>query len=143
MPTASRNDPLRNFRFRVEIEGSPVAAFSDVSGFDASINLPEGDGMAPRKLPGVRKYSNLTLKKGVVSSADILNWIKTISSSSGKVERKSITIVLLDETGKDAAAWQAVNAWPMKYSISELKGTGDETLLETLELACEGVTKTK
>ncbi len=145
MPTNARQDPYRDFRYRVEIEGFQVAAFSDISGSDMSIN-PAGsregsEGASPRKLPGLRKHGNLTLKRGVVSSMDIFNWIKNVSA--GTIERKSMKIILVDETGQEKAVWQVVNAWPMKYSVSEFKGTGNEILIETLELAHEEMTRIK
>jgi phage tail-like protein len=145
MPTNARQDPYRNFRYRVEIEGFQAAAFSDISGYDMSINSAQSregsEGVSPRKLPRLRKHGNLTLKRGVVHSMDILNWIKKVST--GTVERKSIKITLVDETGQAAAVWQVVNAWPMKYSVSEFKGTGNEILIETLELAHEEMTRIK
>ncbi len=145
MATNARLDPYRNFRYRVEIEGIQVAAFSDVSGYDLSMDVIEyrdgNETITPRKLPGLRKHSNITLKRGITDSMDIYNWIKSVSE--GKVERKSVTIISIDEEGNDSATWQVVQAWPMKYSVSDFKGTGNEVLIETLEIAHEGMTRTK
>ena len=110
-----------------------------------SINVVEyregNEVITPRKLPGLRKHSNITLKKGATDSMDLFNWIKNVSD--GKVERKSVTIISIDEEGKDSATWQVINSWPVKYALSELKGTGNDVLIETLELAHEGMTRTK
>ncbi len=145
MATNARLDPYRNFRYRVEIEGIQVAAFSDVSGYDLSMDVIEyrdgNEAITPRKLPGLRKHSNINLKRGITDSMDIYNWIKSVSE--GKVERKSITIISIDEEGNDSVTWQVIQAWPMKYSISDFKGTGNEVLIETLEIAHEGMTRTK
>ena len=145
MATNARSDPYRNFRFRVEIEGIQIAGFSDVSGYDMSINVVEyregNEVITPRKLPGLRKHSNITLKKGTTDSMDIFTWINNVSE--GKVERKSVTIISIDEEGNDSATWQVINSWPVKYALSEMKGTGNDVLIETLELAHEGMTRTK
>ena len=64
-----RNDPLRNFRFRLEIGGINEAHFSEVTGFDIStdaIDYREGDDPTHvRKLCGLTKFGNVTLKRGI------------------------------------------------------------------------------
>ena len=146
MATNDRKDPYRNFRFKVECDGLQGASFSDVSGYDMSVNMAEyrngDDETTTRKLPGLRKYSNITLKRGVTDDMAFYKWVSQ-ALDKGKIERKSVTITLLDEEKADSASWQVVNAWPVKYSISEFKGTGNEVLIETLELAHEGMTRKK
>ncbi len=145
MPRDSAADPYRNFMF--EVGGIEVAAFSDVSGFDVSVNMAEyRDGneasRTTRKLPGLAKYSNITLKRGVINDLKIYQWIINIAKD-GKVERKDVTLSLKDIDGTVVATWQVINAWPVKYSVSEFKGQGNEIVMETLELAHEGMTRTK
>ena len=115
-----RRDPYRNFRFRLEIEGIQQAGFSEVSGFDASLDVIEyregNEVITPRKLPGLAKYSNITLKWGVTDSMDMYNWMQ--NSIQGKVERKTVTIIALNEEGSDVATWQVIEAWPAKWSRS-------------------------
>lgn len=147
MATNDRKDPYRNYRFKVEIKGMQVAAFSEVTGFDVSVNMSEyreGNEAATttRKLPGLSKYSNITLKRGVTDDMEVYTWANQIPST-GKCERKDVTLTLMDEEGKDSAVWQVINAWPVKYSVSEFKGQGNEVLIETLELAHEGMTRKK
>ncbi|MFC5449793.1 phage tail protein [Paenibacillus aestuarii] len=140
-----RRDPYRNFRFRVEVEGIQQAGFSDVSGFDASLSVIEyregNETITPRKLPGLAKYGNISLKWGVTDSMDMYNWMN--ESIQGKVSRKTVTIIAINEEGSDVATWQVIEAWPMKYSAPSFKGTGNEIAIESLDLAHEGMTRTK
>lgn len=139
-----RKDPYRNFRFRVEVEGIQQAGFSEVSGYDASIEVVEyreGDMVTTaNKLPGLTKYGNITLKWGVTDSMDMYDWIQ--ECVEGSISRKTITIIALDEEGSDVATWQVIESWPAKYTAPDFKGTGNEVAIELLELAHEGMTRT-
>ncbi|WP_261302874.1 phage tail protein [Paenibacillus andongensis] len=140
-----RRDPYRNFRFRIEVEGIQQAGFSEISGFDASLSVIEyregNETITPRKLPGLAKYGNISLKWGVTDSMDMYNWMS--ESIQGKVSRKTVTIIAINEEGADVATWQVIEAWPSKYSAPSFKGTGNEIAIENLELAHEGMTRTK
>lgn len=135
--------PHGRFRYKVEIEGLTAGGFSEVTGFDASIDVieyREGDQVqTPLKLPGLKKYSNITLKQGLIDSDVLYNWMK--AGIDGAVERKTITITLLDITGKDAASWTVINAWPTKYTAPEFNATSSEVAIEQLEIAHEGMTR--
>jgi len=143
-----RKDPLRNFRFTVECDGLVAAGFSDVSGYDMSVDVIEyrsgSEEITPRKLPGLRKHGNITLKRGEISDPEMYAWINTYAGE-GKAEvvRKNIKISILNEKGESSAEWQVLKAWPIKYSISDLKGTGNEVLVETLEIAHEEMKRVK
>lgn len=139
-----RKDPYRNFRYRVEIDGITQAGFSEVTGFDASIDVIEyregNEVTTPRKLPGLTKYSNITLKWGVTDSMDMYNWIA--DCIAGTIERKTLTLIAIDEEGNDVATWQIIESWPAKYTAPDFNGTGSEVAIESLELAHEGLTRT-
>lgn len=142
-----RPDPFRNYRFKVECKGLNVAAFAEVSGFDIQVNSTdyrEGDEklLTTRKLPGLAKYSNITLKKGVITDKNMYDWVIKMAAN-GKIERNDLTITLMDEAGEDKASWQIVEAWPVKYAVSEFKAQGNDVLMETIELTHEGMTRTK
>ncbi len=115
-----------------------------MSGFDASIDVieyREGDQVqTPLKVPGLKKYGNITLKQGLVDSDVLYKWMA--AGIEGDVERKTITITLLDITGADAASWQVINAWPTKYTAPDFNATSSEVAVETLEIAHEGMTRT-
>lgn len=135
--------PHGRFRYKVEIDGIAAGGFSEASGFDASIDVieyREGDMVTtPIKLPGLKKYSNLILKQGIVDSTELYNWIE--KGINGAVQRKTITITLLDEEEVAAASWQAINAWPVKYSAPDFNASSSEVAIESLEIAHEGLTR--
>jgi phage tail-like protein len=139
----ARQDPLRNFRFRLEIDGLTVAGFSDVTIGETSVDVVDyREGTDPphvRKLSGLRKYGNVTLKRGVTSSLDLWNWHKQVLDGQVSKARKSVAIVVADETGADKARFVVTDAWPTKYSVGNLDARGNEVLIETLELVNEGI----
>lgn len=135
--------PHGRFRYKVEIDGLEAGGFSEVTGYDASIDVieyREGDMVqTPMKIPGLKKYGNITLKQGLATSRVLYDWI--IAGVNGAVDRKTITITLLDEEEAPAASWQVINAWPMKYTAPEFNATSSEIAIETLEIAHEGMTR--
>jgi phage tail-like protein len=142
---ADRNDPYRNFRFRVEIEGINVAAFAEATIPDSTtdpVDYREGtDQPHQRKLSGLTKYGNITLKKGITDSMDLYNWKKQVEDTGALGARKSISLILIDEAGNDKARWEILEAWPTKYSPSGFSAKANEVLIETLEIVHEGVTR--
>lgn len=143
MATAQRKDPFRNFRFRVEIDGIQQAGFSDVSGFDSSIDVIEyregNEGTTVRKLPGLTKYGNVSLKWGITDSMDLYNWHK--EAAAGNIQRKNISVIVIDEAGNDKARWDFVQAWPSKYDAPDFNAKGNDIAIESLELVHEGMAR--
>lgn len=135
--------PHGKFRYKVEIDGLEAGGFSEVTGFDASIDVieyREGDMVTtPMKIPGLKKYGNITLKQGLATSRVLYDWITV--GVTGAVDRKTITITLLDEEEAPAASWQVINAWPTKYTAPDFNATSSEIAIETLEIAHEGMTR--
>lgn len=135
--------PYGKFRYKVEIDGLEAGGFSEVTGFDASIDVieyREGDMVqTPLKIPGLKKYGNITLKQGLTTSTVLYDWI--IAGVNGAVDRKTITITLLDDEEAPAASWQVINAWPTKYTAPDFNATSSEVAIDTLEIAHEGMTR--
>jgi len=135
--------PLPKFRFEVKWDGD-VMSFQEVSGLDMEaqpIEYRAGDSKAFSvvKMPGIKKYSDVTMKKGVFKSDNkFFNWFKEIQMNV--IKRKAITISLLDEAGAPVMTWKLENAWPMKISGTDLKSTGNEVAVETIVIAHEGLT---
>jgi len=91
------------------------------------------------KMPGIKKMSNVTLKKGLLDKeSPLLNWFAQIKMN--QLERMVVTIRLVDDSGNTTMEWKLKNAWPTKILTGELKATGNEVAIETLELAHEGLT---
>jgi len=139
----ARDDPFRNFKFRVEIDGVAEAAFSEVAiGETTTEAIEYREGNEPnhvRKLPGLTKYGNITLKRGVTDSQVIYQWHKDIIDGKIGDKRKSVSIVVIDEAGKDKARFVVSECWPTKYDPSDLNGKGNEVFIELLELVNEGI----
>ena len=137
--------PFSRFKYKVDF-GGQEAGFSEITGFDASIDVVEyreGNMTPPTpiKLPGLRKYSNITFKWGVTSSKAAYDWMSP--SFEKDIERKTILVTLLNENGEEVASWQIVNAWPVKFTGPEWNATASEIAIEHLELAHEGLTRSK
>ena len=138
-----RQDPLRNFFFRLEIDGVQAAGFSEVSigpTITEAIDYREGtDPAHVRKLSGLTKYGNVTLKRGITTSLELFNWHRAIASGEIASNRKSVVINVLDESGADKARFVVRDAWPVKYDPGDLNAKGNDVFIELLELVNEGV----
>ena len=147
MATAARNDPYRNFRFKVEIDGIKIASFAEATIPDTttdSVDYREGmDLPHQRKLSGLTKYGNITLKKGLTDSMDLYNWRKLVEDSGAIKARKSISLTLIDEEGNDKSRWDIIEAWPTKYTPSGFDAKGNAVVIESFELVHEGIKRTK
>lgn len=143
MATGDRRDPLRGYNFRVEIDGLDKGGFREVSGMDSTqdpVEYREGtESLTSRKLPGLNKFSNISLKWGTTDDASLWEWRKV--AVEGKVERKNGSIILLDDTGEEQVRWNFRDGWPTKWIGPNLNATGNEVAIETLEIAHEGVMK--
>jgi len=138
-----RQDPLRNFRFRLEIDGLVTAGFSEVViGPTTTDVIDYREGTDPthvRKLSGLTKFGSITLKRGISTSMDLFQWYRQILSGQLASNRKQVAIIIQDESGTDQARFVVSEAWPMKYDPSDLNGKGNEVFVELLELANEGI----
>jgi phage tail-like protein len=141
--TGERKDPFQGFNFRVEIGGIQRAAFRECSGLDSTqdpVEYREGtEKLTARKLPGLNKYSNISLKWGITDDAELWQWRKKIMD--GTVERKNGSIVLLDTTGAEKLRWNFVEGWPTKWTGPTFNATSNDVAIETLEIAHEGLEK--
>jgi phage tail-like protein len=134
-------DPFASFNFKLEIEGITVAGFSEVTGLNQESNVidyREGqEPITPRKLPGLNKFGNITLKRGISPDLSVYNWRKTVTD--GDIERRNASIVLHNEKHEEVVRWNLVNAWPSKYVGPDLKANANEVAIESIELTHEGM----
>ncbi|MFZ6756071.1 phage tail protein [Undibacterium sp. Ji50W] len=135
--------PMPKFYFKV-MWGKNEMAFQEVSGLDVqSEEIKYRSGNSPIfsvvKMPGMKKYSNITMKKGVFKGDNkFWDWLDKIKLNT--IERISVTISLLDEKGGDTMIWELSNAWPTKITSTDLKSEGNEVAIETIEIVHEGLT---
>ena len=145
------NYPYRVFRYQVEIDGISRAGFSEVSGMSAStdaVEYREGDDLrnTPRKLPGLTKFGNVTLRWGVTGDNEFIDWICSVAPTNttpptGMV-RHNVTITLMDDAGSPGPSWNLINAWPVGYTVPDLNGMGGDVAIESVELCHEGLERT-
>jgi phage tail-like protein len=139
--TGDRNDPFSAFNFMVEIDNVTVAGFSECSGLTMETDPIEyrtgSEDITVRKLPGLKKYSNITLKRGFTSSKELFDWRKKVMD--GKTERQSGAIVLLNEAREEALRWTFREGWPSKLEGPSFNAKNNEVAIETLEICHEGL----
>ena len=133
--------PYTKFNFQLEVGGTPVAGFSEVTGVNMESGIIEyREGSDPthvRKIPGLSKYGNITLKRGFTDDTYLADWRKTVID--GLTERRDGAIILMNEAGLPALRWEFTNAWPSKLEGPALNATANEVAIESVELAVETV----
>jgi phage tail-like protein len=135
--------PLPVFHFQVQWGGTNIG-FSEVSGLNIETQVIEyRDGLSPeyspRKMPGIPKFGNITLKRGVVpKDNEFFAWLNT--TKLNKIERRDLVISLLNENHEPVMTWKVVRAFPVKIEGPGLKSIGNEVAIESIEIAHEGLT---
>ena len=140
---ANRKDPFAQFNFIISIEGTTdaVAGFTEVAGVNTESDVVEyregSDPATMRKLPGLKKFGNITLKRGFTDNRELWEWRKT--TLDGRTERKNGSIVLRNEEGKEVLRWNFEKGWISKYEAPALNAKTNEAAIESIEIAHEGL----
>jgi phage tail-like protein len=135
--------PLPKFHFQVQWAGTRIG-FTEISGLDVETEVIEyRDGASPTfskaKMPGMQKYPNVTMKRGVFKSDnEYFAWWNSVSLNT--VERRDVIVSLLNEAHEPVMVWKIRNAWPTKIGSTDLKADGNEIAIESIELAHDGLT---
>ncbi len=138
--------PMTTLHFEVSWGDSQnTSSFSEVSGLTMEAEVVEYRGgadlqLSTRKLPGLHKYSNVTLKRGITPAEagnGLFEWYNSVVA--GAVSRRNVTVSLLNETRDPVMTWKIKEAWPVKIEGPSLKSTGTDVAIESLEFACEGI----
>jgi phage tail-like protein len=142
MPPGDRNDPFHAFNFRVEIDNASVAGFREVSGLNfnvETVDYREGTDIPlhTRKLTGLRRFSNLTLRRGFTPSRDLWDWYRNILN--GVPDRRNGTIVLQDEQHNDVLRWEFTGGVIARWEGPAMNATTNEVAIEAIEIAVERV----
>src|SRR6266498_3716853 len=116
MATGDRVDPYRGYNFRIELD---------------RIEYREGNEkpLTARKMPGLNKYSNISLKWGTTDDASLWEWRK--KAIDGKMERKNGSIILINDAGEEKTRWNFHDGWPTKWTGPSFNATGNEVAIET------------
>jgi phage tail-like protein len=142
---ANRTTPYGAFNYLVNFDGDELlGGFSDVSGIGTEITVAEyrnGNDKENhvRKLGGVHKVGDVTLKRGILDSKLLFDWIAQ-ARTQGPAAQKSVTITLLDESQAPVQTWVLRGVIPMKYTGPTLAGKGGgEVAMEEIVLSAEAL----
>jgi phage tail-like protein len=137
----TRNDPYVAFNYLIEISGIRVGGFNEVSGLDAEIepvNYRNGDeDFVARKLPGLKKFPNIVLKRGIIGDIDAFDWFR--QGALGTVDRREGAIILRDEQRNEVMRWKFIRGWACKYTGPSLKADSSAVAIESIEICHEGL----
>ncbi|WP_294859415.1 MULTISPECIES: phage tail protein [Fluviicola] len=134
--------PLSKFHFQVEWGGTKIG-FTEISGLDSELEVIEyRQGASPEyskiKMPGLRKFSNITLKRGMFQGDnEYYDWLNSVQLNT--IERRDITISLLNQDHEPIVVWKVRNAFPTKVQSTDLKADGNEVAIESMEIVHEGL----
>ena len=142
-----RDHPYGRFVFQVDFgAGDPDSVdggFEEVGPIAAAIDVIEyraGNDKVNtvRKLPGLHRVHDVTLKRGVIGSTTLFAWFR--AGTLGQADRRNVTIRLLNEDHTDVVfTWRLLRAWPVKYVVPSLSATSSDVAIEELVLTCEGI----
>jgi phage tail-like protein len=135
-------DPFTSFNFLVTIDGVTEAGFSECSGLSMetdAIEYREGkEDITVRKLPGLKKFGNITFKRGFTKDGALFTWRKQVMD--GNVQRASGSITLLNEARQPSVRWSFREGWPRKLDGPTFNAKNNEVAIETLEIVVEDIT---
>jgi len=147
MPPVFREDPYGGYNFEVIIKGvsddgtAVRGSFAEASGLEVEVSPIEyrngGEDITVRKVPGLKKFTNITLKRGVIGDLAFWNWI--VEAMNGLVRRTEGSVVLLDENRREVMRWNFRRGWPCKSTGPGLNAKNNEIAMETLEICHEGL----
>jgi phage tail-like protein len=136
------NYPIPKFHFQVEWGGTRIG-FTEVTGLTIENEVIEyREGSSPEynktKMPGLHKFGNITLKRGTFANDnEYFNWLNTVKLNT--IERRDLTISLLNENHEPVVVYKVKQAWPVKIQSPDMKSDANEAAIESLELAHEGL----
>jgi phage tail-like protein len=146
---SDRTTPYLGFNFVVALQSgggtTPVGGFSDVAGLNTEFTVAEyRAGNYPEnhssKFPGIYKTGDVTLKRGVVRTTDIHDWVEDVRTRGVAAKRSSVVITLLDETRQPVASWKLLSVMPLKWTGPTLAAKGGaDVAMEELVLSAEKI----
>ena len=133
----------RSYHFKVEFldVGGVVEndiRFQDVSGLTAEMGIEEiqegGENRFSHRLPTRAKYTNLILKRGMLTDSGLIKWF-TDAIENFEFTPSTVVVKLLDHDHEPLVTWNFIKAWPVKWVVSDFKATENSIVVETIELA--------
>jgi len=140
MPNRREFDHLFNGRFKIEIEGVTQGAFTECGGLEVHVDVVQfndGSDLRTRKRPGRPGVSNIVLRRGVVASTELWDWMKAVLD--GKVERKAGSVIVCDDAGGEIYRYNFFEGWPCRWKSLELRADTPGSLVEEIEIVVETI----
>lgn len=134
--------PLPKFHFQVDWGGTKIG-FTSVTGLKVNTGVIEyRDGASPEyhkiKMPGMQVHDNLSFERGTFQGDnEFYDWWNTVNLNT--IERRDITISLLNENHDPVVVWKVKNAFPVSVESTDLNAEGEEVAIEKMEIAHEGL----
>jgi phage tail-like protein len=148
MPVLAKgSSPYSNYNFIVIIDDARIGGFTEVSGLATETDVVEyregsDPNAAAKKIPGLHKVSDITLKRGIITGdTSLWDWRKMVVDGNFEDARKSGSIIMYDENNQPIAEWEFSNAWPSKIEGPSLNADGNEVAIESLTLANESLVR--
>jgi phage tail-like protein len=138
-------DPLVSFHFALEVRGVVTGYFTEVSGIGSESEVVEQKHQLPdgkvgiRKVPGLQKWGDVTLKRGITSVMDVWDWRQDVIEGKVDAARANGSITMFDQQLNPVARWDFVNAWPSKVSGPSLKSDDNSFGIEEMTVVHEGI----
>lgn len=138
----SWQEPFRNYNFKLDVPGVAQAFFTECTNIAMRVEAiafrEAGGGPNVRRLPGRVECADVTLRYGLTQSRELWDWF--LKAVNGQVERKNVSIMLLDSTGtREVTRWNLTNAWPREWNGAALSTRGQDVAIETLTLVFESL----
>jgi phage tail-like protein len=135
-------DPYRAYNFKLVIQGITEGHFTDCMGMGARVRVYKyaegGNKSVIHCVPGQVEYGDITLRYGLTASHELWDWF--MSAVTGKVNRKNVSILMLDSDGvTEVMRWDLINAWPSEWRGAALNALNGEVAIETLTLVYESL----
>ena len=143
MPDRAAEDPYGVFNFTVELDNAEIGGFSEITGLQVETEIENyregGNNLFEHKLAKITKYPNLVLKRGIIDSVQL--WRMHQDVINGTIEKSSITVILRNNAKEAKWRWAFKDAYPVKWSVTDLNATSSTVAIETLEFAHNGMEK--
>jgi phage tail-like protein len=142
---SATQNPYETYNFMVAIDNVPAASFTECILPTVSLDVVEyrqgsDEVNNVHKLPGLVRYGNLTLRRGISSSLALWNWVNAFVEGTGNME--AVTVKLLDAKRDPVIEWKFTNCWPVKYELPVLSGHTSALAIESIEIAVDSMAMT-
>jgi phage tail-like protein len=131
------------FRFAVQIDGITEAVFTECTLPTLEVEVHQqmegGLNNAVHQLPGRVKAGNITLKRGIATSSDLLSWYVDVTQGKISDSQRKVSVVMYDSLSEEVLRWNFEDAFPSKWTGPSFSSASDQVAIETLELSYQSM----